>query len=165
MRTTLKCTLVAILLICTATAVVQIARLHQRLKQAARFSVLDSDTACGKTDSRTLQIDLIMPKSSGRAAITLNGNTSSWDAIGPTLTGLFSTRAEKFVYVTSAPGVSDSDYSAMSHLIESAGAERLCLLDSHAPRKYVPMIIGNTVESRNTIYPFGGSHNSILFPS
>ena len=142
MRTELN-TLVVILLVCTATLVVQMARLHQRLKQAARFSVLDSDTACGKTDARTLQIDLITPKSSGRAAITLNGNISSWDTIGPTLTGLFSTRVEKFVYVTSDPGVNSSDYSAMSHLIESAGAERLCLLDSNAPHKYVPLIVGS----------------------
>jgi hypothetical protein len=30
----------------------------------------------------------------------------------------------------------------MSRLIEDAGTERLCLLDSKAPRKYVPQIIG-----------------------
>lgn len=143
MRTTLKCTLVVVLLVCAAIFAVRIARWDQHLKQMARFSVLDSDTACGKTDSRTLQIDLIAPKSAGRAAITLNGNSSSWDAIGPTLTGLFSTRVEKFVYVRSNPGVSSSDYSEMSHLIESAGAERLCLLDYNAPRKYVPLIVGN----------------------
>ena len=144
MRTTLKCTLVAILLVCTWIAVVRVVRWDQRLRQAAHFSVLDSDTACGKTDSRTLQIDLITPKSAGRALITLNGNNSSWDTIGPTLTGVLSTRMEKFVYVRSDPGVSSSDYSEMSHLIESAGAERLCLLDPIAPRKYVPLIIGRS---------------------
>jgi hypothetical protein len=143
MRTELKCTLIVILLACTAISVVRIVRLHQRLKQAARFSVLDSDTACGKTDTHTLQIDLIMPKSSGRAAIALNGNMSSWDTIGPTLKGLFSTRVDKFVYLRSAAGVSSSDDSEMFHLIESAGAERLCSLDSNAPNKYVPLIVGS----------------------
>jgi hypothetical protein len=143
MQTTLKCTLVVILLVCTATLGVHIVRWHQQLKQAARFSVLDSDTLCGETDVHTLQIDLIMPTSSGRAAITLNGNISSWDTIGPTLKGLFSTRVEKFVYVTSAPGVSSSDDSEIYHLIEAAGAERLCSLDSNAPRKYVPLIVGS----------------------
>ena len=144
MRTLLKCTLVAILLVCTAILALRIARWNQRMKQAARFSVLDSDTACGKTASRTLQIDLITPKSAGRAVITLNGESSSWDQIGPALTAILSTRVEKLVYLKSAPGVSSADYSEMSHLIERAGADRLCLLDPNTPRKYIPLIFEGT---------------------
>jgi hypothetical protein len=144
MRTTLKCTLVGILLVCTAVLVVRIVRWNQQLTKAARFSVLDSDTACGETGTHTLQIDLIGSKSARRAIVELNGNSSNWETIGPILHDLFSVRTEKFVYVRSDPAVSESDYSAMSHLIEQAGAERLCLIDFKAPRKYVPMIVGGT---------------------
>jgi hypothetical protein len=113
-------------------------------RQAAHFSVLDSDTACGETSGHTLQIDLIGNKSAQRAIVRLNGTNSSWEAIGPTLHDLFSVRTEKFVYVTSDPAVSESDYSAMSLVIEKAGAERLCLIGFTAPRKYVPLIVGGS---------------------
>jgi hypothetical protein len=112
------------------------------LKQAARFSVLDSDTACGETSYRILEIDLLSSESSKPGPITLNGNVAGWNTIGPTLRDLFSVRQEKFVYVRVGSHVAPSDYSEMSRLIEDAGAERLCLLDSKAPRKYVPQIIG-----------------------
>ncbi|HEY7403400.1 MAG TPA: hypothetical protein VIB39_07760 [Candidatus Angelobacter sp.] len=91
-----------------------------------------------------MEIDLLVSKTGKRAAIRLNGNDSSWDSLSEILRGLFSVRVEKFVYLKSEPGVNSSDESAVSHLIEDAGAERLCIQDFKAPRKYVPQIIGGT---------------------
>ena len=144
MRTTLKCTLVAILSVCTVISVVRIARWLQQLKQQARFSVLDSDTSCGKTDHQTLELKVLTAKDSKRATLQLNGNSSNWDEMPAVLNGLFSVRAEKFIYLRVAPDVSSSDESNAFHLIEKAGAERLCLLDFKAPHKYTPYVGGGS---------------------
>ena len=136
--------LVGILLVCTAILVVRIARWNQRLKQQARFSVLDSDTACGKTDYHTLEIEVLVPKPGQRAGIQLNGNSSTWEEMPVILRDVFSVRMEKFIYLRVAPEVDPSDHSDVFHLIEKAGAERLCVLDSNAPRKYVPHVAGGS---------------------
>ena len=113
-----------------------IVRWDQRLRQEARFSVLDSDTACGETSYRTLEIELLPSTTGGRAVIQLNGNSSNWDTLETILHDVYLTRAEKFIYLRVGPGVNSLDESEMFHLIERGGVERLCLLDPKAPHKY-----------------------------
>ena len=128
MRANLKCTLYGLLLLSTIGC--------QHLKDArdaAHFSVLDSETACGETTYRTLEIELLAPKTAGRAIVNLNGNNSGWEKLATTLHDLYSVRQEKYVYLRVGPDVATSDQSEMFHLIERAGTERLCLLDFKSP--------------------------------
>jgi hypothetical protein len=87
--------------------------------------------------SHTLEIELHVPKSPGRALITMNGVGYSWEKISSILRDAYALRKEKFVYLRVEPDVSDSDERAMFYLIEDAGTERLCYLDSKAPHKYI----------------------------
>jgi hypothetical protein len=136
MRTDFRCKLYGLLLLSTIGC--------QRFKDArdaAHFSILDSDTACGETSYRTLEIELIAPKTAGRAIVNLNGKNLGWEDLAARLHDLYSVRQEKFVYLTIEPGVNDSLQSEMFHLIERAGTERLCLLDFKSPHKYIKQVI------------------------
>ena len=106
--------------------------------------MLDSDTACGETDYRTLEVEIRAARTQGRPALTLNGNDSDWSQLPVILHDVLLTRMKRFVYLRIQPHVSSEDQAEMFRMIESAGAERLCVLDSHAQRKYIPQIIGGT---------------------
>jgi hypothetical protein len=136
MRTNLGCKLYVLLLRGTIGC--------QRFKDAraaAHFSILDSDTACGETGYHTLEIELLAPKTAGRAIVNLNEKNLGWEALAARLHDLYSVRQEKFVYLRIQPGLNDSDQSEMFHLIEKAGTERLCLLDFKSPHKYTKQVI------------------------
>jgi hypothetical protein len=113
----------------------------KQAEQAAHFSILDSETACGETGYRTMEIELLAFKTGERAMIQVNGNGARWDTIEALLHDVYLTRVEKFIYFRVAPGVSSSDESEMFHLIERAGIERLCILDSKTPHKYAKQLI------------------------
>lgn len=132
--------LAAILLLCMVAC-------NQRLEQtvrAARFSILDSDTACGEPSHRTLEIELLASHPAERAIIRLNGEDMRWDAIAPVLRDIYSVRAEKFVYVRVEPGVSSSDQLELDRLLEGAGTQRLCALDYKAPHKYIDQSVSTS---------------------
>jgi hypothetical protein len=136
MRTSLRCKLYVLLALSTIGC--------QRFKDArnaAHFSILDSDTACGETSYRTLEIELLASKTADRAIVDLNGKNLSWDDLTARLHNLYSVRQEKFVYLRIGPDVNDSEQSRIFHMIERAGTERLCLLDFKSPPKYTKQVI------------------------
>src|SRR5438270_9855149 len=115
MRTSLRCKLYVLLALSTIGC--------QRFKDArndAHFSILDSDTACGETSYRTLEIELVAPKAAGRATVNLNGKSSGWENLAARLHELYSIRKDKYVYLRVGPDVATSDQSQMLHFIERA---------------------------------------------
>lgn len=136
MRANLKLPLFGLLLLSTIGC-----RRFKEARDAAHFSILDSDTACGETSYRALEIELLARKTAGRATVNLNGRNSSWEDLATRLHDLYSVRKEKYVYFRVEPDVATSDQSEMFHLIERAGTERLCLLDFKAPHKYTTQLI------------------------
>ena len=106
-------------------------------KEVSHFAILESDSACGETTYRTIEIQLLAPQIAGPTILKINEENLSWNDIASRIGDIYKTRIERFAYLRVASGVKPSDRSNILHLLEGAGLERVCLLDFKARHKYV----------------------------
>jgi biopolymer transport protein ExbD len=106
-------------------------------KPSPSLKIIESDTACGETSCRTLEVQLFSSAIGGRAVLKLNGQDIDWDKMQKRLSDIYKTRAERFAYMRTEQSVKPADRQDVFQMLRNAEVQRVCTLATNAPPKYV----------------------------
>src|SRR5262249_5824888 len=93
---------------------------------------------CENDCCQVLVLHLSVPDKESRPAAKLNADDLAWDQMEERLSLVLKTRTNRAVFIVSDPALNRVYNAQVIDIVRTAGAERICVVDTKDPPKWFP---------------------------